>query len=310
MRILLTGCCGQLGQELRSRLLPLGRLYATDSKTPDDEHQLFSLDLTDRGALLRILDKLQPDVIVNTAAWTAVDAAENQPELANLINVEAPQMMAEWAAVNHALLFHYSTDYVFDGDNTQSWREDDSTNPISVYGQSKLDGENVIRDSGCQHIIVRTSWVYSSHSNNFVRTMLQLAATRNSLQVVDDQRGCPTLAGNVADVTVQILKQLESIKSNHLSGVYHYTDDRPLAWCEFADQIFSRAKTIELIRDQPEVIPVDSSVFQTTAKRPLYSILNCEKITQVFGVHQKSFSQALDSCLANIQLNDSNTPNT
>jgi len=305
MRILLTGCLGQLGQELRNRLLPLGRLYATDHITPEEEHQIFSLNLTDRGALLRILDKLQPDVIINTAAWTAVDAAEKKQEPANLINVVVPQIMAEWAAANNALLFHYSTDYVFDGTNTQPWLEDDIANPVSVYGQSKRDGEKAIINSGCRHIIVRTSWVYSSHSNNFVRTMLQLAATRSSLQVVNDQRGCPTLAANVADVTVQILKQIQANGDEDLSGIYHYTDDHPVVWCEFAEQIFSRAVASGLLINRPEVTPVDSSVFQTPAKRPLYSILDCGKISRVFGIHQKSFSQALDSCLEDIQHNHS-----
>ena len=309
MKILLTGCLGQLGQELRHRLLELGRLYATDHTTPEDDHQIFSLDLTDRGALMRILDKLQPDVIINTAAWTAVDAAETKPEPATVINVVVPQMMAEWAAANDALLFHYSTDYVFNGDNSQPWCEDDSSGPISVYGQSKLDGEQAIIHSGCRHIIVRTSWVYSSHSNNFVRTMLQLAATRNSLQVVNDQRGCPTLAGNVADVTVGILKQLQDDANDDLSGIYHYTDDQPLVWCEFAEQIFSRAVESGLISNRPKVTPVDSSVFQTPAKRPLYSVLNCEKIEQVFGINQKSFSQALDNCLAGIQQKDNHSNN-
>ncbi|MCF6264039.1 MAG: dTDP-4-dehydrorhamnose reductase [Xanthomonadales bacterium] len=305
MRILLTGCLGQLGQELRQRLLAHGRLYATDYNTPADEHQVFSLDLTDRGALLRILDKLQPDLIINTAAWTAVDAAETEQGPANAINVVVPQILAEWAAANQALLFHYSTDYVFDGTNTQPWCEDDSVGPVSVYGQSKLDGENAIINSGCKHIIIRTSWVYSSHSKNFVRTMLQLAASRNQLQVVDDQRGCPTLAENVALVTIEILKRLQLAEGKDLSGVYHYTDDQPLAWCEFAERIFSRAHKTGLIESIPEVMAVDSSVFQTPARRPLYSVLNCKKIERTFGIQQKSFTHALDDCLADIQQNHS-----
>ena len=301
MKILLTGCCGQLGQELRKQLLPLGRLYATDYKIPQDENQIFALDLTDRGALLRILDKLQPDVIVNTAAWTAVDAAESQPEPANTINVKVPQIMAEWAVANDALLFHYSTDYVFDGNSTKPWKETDIALPVSVYGQSKLDGERVIINSGCRHIIVRTSWVYSSHSNNFVRTMLKLAESRDSLQIVNDQRGCPTLAKNVAIVTTQILEQLQSASGEDLSGIYHYTDNQDLVWCEFANQIFARALKANLISKSPNVHPVDSSIFQTPAKRPHYSILNCAKIEQVFGIKKSSLEQALDSCLADIQ---------
>ena len=300
MRILLTGCMGQVGQELRERLLQLGKLYASDYKTPVDDRQVFSLNLTNRGDLLRILDKIRPDVIVNTAAWTAVDAAEEQAEQAHVINVKVPQLMAEWAAANHALLVHYSTDYVFNGENTSPWLEDDAAQPLSEYGQTKLDGEKVIAASGCRYIILRTSWVYSSHSKNFVRTMLALAASRDSLQVVDDQRGCPTSATNIADVTVDILQQIQQGTAADISGIYHYTDDQSLVWYEFARDIFSRAEKTGLLDKSPTVSPVDSSAFQTPAKRPLYSVLNCQKIARVFGIKQKSFSMALDNCLAGI----------
>ena len=299
MRILLTGCCGQLGQELRSRLMPLGQLFATDHQTPTADRQIFSLDLTDRGSMLRILDKLNPNVIVNTAAWTAVDAAEAEQQKAHQINVIAPQRMAEWAAANNCLLFHYSTDYVFDGNSTTPWRETDTTNPTSEYGQSKLDGELAIINSGCRYIILRTSWVYSSHSNNFVRTMLHLAEQRSELQVVDDQLGCPTLAANVAETTVAMLKQLRQAEKPQF-GVYHYTDNQALSWCGFAQRIFSKAVAIGLLEKSPAILPVDSSVFQSSATRPAYSVLDCSKISQDFGIDQSNLDKALDSCLLEI----------
>ncbi len=303
MRILLTGCCGQLGQELRSRLMPLGHLFATDHQTPASDRKIFPLDLTERGSMLRILDKINPDIIVNTAAWTGVDTAETNKQKAHQINVVAPHRMAEWAAANNSLLFHYSTDYVFGGDSKKPWQETDSTVPVSEYGQSKLAGEEAIINSGCQYIILRTSWVYSSHSKNFVRTMLQLAERRKELQVVDDQLGCPTMAANVADVTVQIIQQLNAVEDPKLAGIYHYTDNKALSWCGFAERIFTKAVSIGLLKKAPDILPVDSSVFQSPASRPAYSVLNCKKITANFGVRQRSFEQALDVCLAEILSN-------
>ncbi len=301
MKILLTGCCGQLGQELRSRLLPLGHLFATDHQTPAEDRQIFTLDLTERGSMLRILDKLNPDIIVNTAAWTAVDAAESEQQKAHQMNVVAPQRMPEWAAANKSIMFHYSTDYVFDGKSNEPWCETDTANPASEYGLSKLAGEQAIINSGCQYIILRTSWVYSSHSKNFVRTMLQLAERRKELQVVDDQLGCPTHAANVAAVTIELIKQ--SSRSEK-SGIYHYTDNESLSWCGFAEKIFSKAVAIGLLEEAPVILPVDSSVFQSPAARPAYSVLNCEKLATDFGIEQASFEQALDICLDDILSNN------
>ena len=210
MNVLLTGAAGQLGQELWPRLASLGHIEAVDRLAVSGERKVRAADLSDLNRVEIMLNRSLPDLIVNAAAYTAVDRAEDEPEAAFRINAELPGCLARWAARNGRALVHYSTDYVFDGKGDSPYAVGDPTGPLNVYGESKLAGEWAIQSSGCRHLILRTSWVYSGHGNNFVLTMLRLARERSSLSVVSDQVGCPTWARNLAGVTRQMVDILRS----------------------------------------------------------------------------------------------------
>ena len=220
MRILLLGRNGQVGWELQRSLAPLGELLALDRHS-----QPACGDLSQPDALVQTVLNFQPQVIVNAAAHTAVDKAESEPELARLLNATAPGALAQAAKAVGAWLVHYSTDYVFNGQGQTPWQEDDATAPLSVYGQSKREGEELIAASGCKHLIFRTSWVYASRGGNFAKTMLRLAGERERLTVIDDQFGAPTGADLIADVTAHAIRQVTSAANSHqdaaLSGIYH-----------------------------------------------------------------------------------------
>ncbi|MCP5174293.1 MAG: dTDP-4-dehydrorhamnose reductase [Moraxellaceae bacterium] len=275
-RILLTGVNGQVGFELQSALTSLGEVIAVTRQ---------DMDLTNQASILQILEKYQPTIIVNPAAYTAVDKAELEQEQAYLINRDAPKTMAEWAVTHNALLVHYSTDYVFDGTKEGSYVEEDIPNPQSVYGLSKLLGEQAIQQSGAKHLIFRTSWVFGVHGNNFIKTIIRLAKERESLNVVADQHGAPTSARLIAQVTTQVLAQYVQDEQFNRYGVYHLTSNGQTTWHEYArlivDNVQQKQK-IPLLKDN--IVAIPSSAYPVPAKRPTNSCLNCDKITHSFNV--------------------------
>ena len=275
-RILLTGVNGQVGFELQSALTSLGEVIAVTRQ---------DMDLSNQASILQVLEKYQPTIIVNPAAYTAVDKAELEQEQAYLINRDAPKTMAEWAVTHNALLVHYSTDYVFDGTKEGSYVEEDIPNPQSVYGLSKLLGEQAIQQSGAKHLIFRTSWVFGVHGNNFIKTIIRLAKERESLNVVADQHGAPTSARLIAQVTTQVLAQYVQDEQFNRYGVYHLTSNGQTTWHEYArlivDNVQQKQKT-PLLKDN--IVAIPSSAYPVPAKRPTNSCLNCDKITHSFNV--------------------------
>ncbi|EGJ09987.1 dTDP-4-dehydrorhamnose reductase [Rubrivivax benzoatilyticus] len=277
MKLMLLGCGGQLGWELQRALAPLGTLVALDRDTGAD----FSRPET----LPALLDTHRPDVIVNAAAHTAVDRAESEPELARTINAEAPGLLAREAAARGAWLVHYSTDYVFDGSGTHARAEDAPTGPLSVYGRTKLEGEEQVRASGCRHLILRTSWVYAARGANFAKTMLKLAAEREKLRVVADQIGAPTGADLLADVSAHALRQAMATPS--LAGTYHCVAGGETSWHGYARLVVEHARAAgHTLRITPDAIePVPTSDYPTPARRPLNSRLDTSALRERFGLH-------------------------
>jgi dTDP-4-dehydrorhamnose reductase len=252
-----------------------------------------------------LLNRLQPDLIFNAAAYTAVDRAEDDSVLAFSLNADLPGCMARWAERNDAFLFHYSTDYVFDGQKGQPYQENDETGPLNVYGESKLAGEWAITASKCRHVILRTSWVYSGHGSNFVLSMLRLARERPSLNIVSDQTGCPTWARNLARVSSDIIGQLLQRKSETgRDGLYHYCDSTIVSWYDFAHSIFSTAAELGLLEDQPETTAVESSEFPQIAQRPAFSVLDTTAVRQAFEIRQGELNESLKQCLRELQYFD------
>jgi len=302
LNILLTGAAGQLGSELQPMLSALGHLTASDRRVPGSAAgNWLELDIGDGGQLERLLNRLRPDLIVNTAAYTAVDRAETERQTAFDVNAEAPSRMAAWARRNGARLLHYSTDYVFDGDLTRPYLETDSPNPQNVYGESKLAGERAIADGGCGHVILRTSWVYSSHGKNFVLSMLDLARRGLSLNVVNDQRGCPTWARSLARTSVAVIEAWKAGGADGLDGVYHYRDDLSLSWYDFAASVFGLAVGAGLLDTLPGLTPIPSSEFPQPAKRPAWSVLDTGKIERAFGIRPASFERSLQTVIDEIK---------
>lgn len=276
MKILLLGPSGQVGSQLLRTLTPLGEVVAADRSA--------GWDLADPVALAARVEALAPDVIVNAAAYTAVDRAESEPALAHRVNAEAPAALATAARVLGAWLVHYSTDYVFDGSGSRPWREDDPTGPLSVYGQSKLAGERAIQSRHPRHLILRTSWVHGPQGGNFIRTMLRLASEREALSVVDDQVGAPTSAPLIAQVTAHAIGRLQQAPA--LAGVYHLAAAGETSWCGLARQALALAAERRLpLRCGPEgVRAIPSTDYPTPARRPLNSRLDTHKLREAFGV--------------------------
>ncbi|MCL2894651.1 dTDP-4-dehydrorhamnose reductase [Brenneria tiliae] len=281
MKVLLTGSKGQLGRCFQDRLPAGWLLWATDS----DE-----LDITNQEKVLAAVKAFQPDVIVNAAAYTAVDKAESEPELASLVNKTGPENLAIAAKDHGARLVHVSTDYVFDGTATRPYVETDKTNPLGVYGRTKLDGEVAVLSILPDAIVIRTAWVFSEYGNNFVKTMLRLARERDELSIVSDQRGCPTYAGDIAQAIIDLLNQ------NAAGMVYHYCGDRDIAWNDFAKEIFSFAKSRNFINKVPVVNDISTKDYPTPASRPSYSVLNCEKIEK-YNVTRSVWHIAVDNVI-------------
>jgi dTDP-4-dehydrorhamnose reductase len=286
MSILLLGKNGQVGWELQRALAPLGRVVALDRHGQPAQGGLPALcgDLNDPPALAQSVRALRPRVVVNAAAHTAVDRAESEPELAGRLNAEAPGALAAACAEVGATLVHYSTDYVFDGSGERPWREDDATGPLSVYGATKLAGEDAIRASGCAHLILRTSWVYAARGGNFARTMLKLAAERERLTIVADQIGAPTGADLIADVTAQALAQLRAEPGK--AGTYHLAAAGETSWFGYAQTVFELARQMQpaVPFKATQVEPGPSSAFATAARRPHNSRLDCARLQAAFGL--------------------------
>ncbi|MFC3626056.1 dTDP-4-dehydrorhamnose reductase [Vogesella amnigena] len=291
-RILITGGSGQLGFELQRALSLFGELRCPGRQ---------QLNLAQPAAILAWLDAERPDVIVNAAAYTAVDRAESEPALARAINRAAPAAMAQWAAANDALLLHYSTDYVFDGSGETPWREDDAARPLSEYGRSKWQGEQAVRASGCRHFILRTSWLAGLHGGNFMKTMLQLAASREQLQVVDDQFGAPTPACLLADVSAQLLARSLAEPAQPY-GCYHVASQGVCSWYQYADFVLRLARAANwpllLAADGLQAIP--SADYPQQALRPAYSALDCGKLQRQYDLQLPHWQQGIHLLFAQL----------
>ncbi len=296
MKILLLGKNGQVGWELQRSLAPLGPLTALDRAGPDG----LCGDLSDLDGLAATVRALQPQVIVNAAAYTAVDRAESEPEQARRINAEAPAVLAREAGALGALLVHYSTDYVFDGSGQRPWREDDATGPLSVYGQTKLEGEQAIVASGCAHLILRTSWVYAARGGNFARTMLRLGAERERLTVIDDQWGAPTGAELIADVTAHAIVQTRQHAEK--AGIYHLAAAGETNWFDYANYVLAQAREVQptIPIKASEVLPIPTSQYPTPARRPHNSQLDTSKLRAAFGLSLPPWQDGVRRMLAEI----------
>lgn len=284
--ILLIGNCGQLGKELQQNLTPYGDLIAVGRPR---------VDLAQPETIRQVMAEVQPHLVINAAAYTAVDKAEIEPELATAINAIAPAILAQEAQQMGATLIHVSTDYVFDGRQSHPYRETDPTNPLSVYGQSKLAGEQAIRETKeNRHIILRTSWVYGIHGkSNFVKTMLKLGAEREEIRVVADQIGSPTWARDLASAIAQMISTVEA-------GTYHYTNSGVASWYDFAVAIFEEAHQLGFPLKVQRVIPITTADYPTPAHRPAYSVLSCEKISKVLETRAPHWREALRQMLAEL----------
>jgi len=299
MKILLFGKGGQVGWELQRSLQPLGELIAVDFDSTD-----WCGDFTNLAGLQRTVAQVRPDVVVNAAAHTAVDKAESEPELARTINALAPGALAEAAQAIGALMVHYSTDYVFDGSGTHARREDEATAPLSVYGRTKLEGEQRIAEHCPHHLIFRTSWVYAARGGNFAKTMLKLAKEREHLTVINDQIGAPTGADLLADVTAHAVRQLcqRPETSAKLAGHYHLVAQGQTSWHGYAQFVLNHARQAGVVLSVAEdaVKPVPTTAFPTPAQRPLNSRLCTDKLQQAFGLRMPPWQQGVARMLTEI----------
>jgi dTDP-4-dehydrorhamnose reductase len=298
MKILLLGKNGQVGWELQRSLAPLGDLVALDRSSTEADGGCG--DLVQPEALRDTVLRLRPDVIVNAAAHTAVDKAESEPELARAINALAPGALAQAAQEVGALLVHYSTDYVFDGSGSVPWTERAATGPLSVYGQTKLEGEQLIEEACERHLILRTSWVYAARGGNFAKTMLRLAKERERLTVIDDQFGAPTGAELIADVTAHAVRQV--LRQPQDAGIYHLAAAGETTWNGYARFVLDTVRELQpaLPLIAREVAPVPTSAFPTPARRPLNSRLDTTHLCQTFGLTLPHWQQGVRRMLTEI----------
>ncbi|PWB60047.1 MAG: dTDP-4-dehydrorhamnose reductase [Nitrosomonadales bacterium] len=278
MKILLLGKDGQVGWELQRSLAPLGEVIAMGRQ---------EANLEDLDSLRASIRRHRPDIIVNAAAHTAVDKAESEPEKAHRINAEAMGVMAEEASQLNAWLVHYSTDYVFDGEETAPYSEDDQTNPLSVYGRTKLEGEQLIRKRHARHLIFRTSWVYAARGGNFAKTMLRLAKERDELKVIADQHGAPTSAEFIADVTALVLYRIRQEAGVALAGTYHLVASGETTWHGYAQYVLELAEAKgDILKTSPaNVQPIPTEAYPLPAARPKNSRLNTCKLANTFNLH-------------------------
>jgi len=295
MKILLFGKNGQVGWELQRSLAPLGELVALETKSRE-----LCGDFTDLDGIIKTIRTVAPDVIVNAAAYTAVDKAESDSDTARIVNALAPGILAREAKSSGAWLIHYSTDYVFDGSGDRPWRETDATCPLSVYGNTKLEGEAAIRATDCHHLIFRTSWVYAARGGNFAKTMLRLAQERDKLNVINDQIGAPTGAELLADVTAHAIRI--ALQRPEVSGLYHLVANGATSWHAYADFVIDIARQAGMnIKVMPEAIqPVPTSAFPTPAARPKNSRLDTEKLRKTFDLALPDWRYGVRRMLAEV----------
>jgi dTDP-4-dehydrorhamnose reductase len=285
MKVLLTGCQGQVGYYLNRQLKEKPWTLLACGRR--------ELDISDGEAVADMVQSFMPNVIINAAAYTAVDRAESESELAFKVNADGPENLAKAAQKVNAALLHISTDYVFSGDKQGLYTEVDSVAPTGAYGASKLTGEAVVIKHCSRHIILRTSWVFGEHGQNFVKTMLRLGQDRKQLSVVADQFGGPTFAGDIAKALIKIVGQIVEVNANICWGVYHYSGLPHVSWFQFAETIFRQAQEQGVIERPPALSAIETSSYPTAAKRPANSALDCDKINQVFGIKQSDWAAAL-----------------
>lgn len=291
MKILLTGKDGQVGWELQRALSSFDHVVSVGRE---------GMDLADPDAIRRIVRDVRPDIILNPAAYTAVDKAESEPDLAMAVNGIAPGILAEEAKLLDAVLVHYSTDYVFDGSKPGAYTEDDAPNPQSVYGRTKLAGELAIRASGCRHLILRTSWVYGLHGGNFVKTVLRLAKERDELRIVADQYGAPTWARELANATMLALMAWQMSDWNEeLGGTYHFTAGGRTSWHRYAEEIVRLARQYDaaLAAKPLEIRAIATHEYPAPAKRPANSVLANDRIRETFGIALPEWQDSLAVCM-------------
>jgi dTDP-4-dehydrorhamnose reductase len=305
MKILLFGKNGQVGWELQRALQPLGEVIALGR---EDSAENLCGDIGDIDGISRTIATVKPDVVVNAAAYTAVDKAESEPELAHLLNATAPRAMAEATEKLGAWLIHYSTDYVFPGSGDKPWSEEDETAPLCAYGHSKLSGEQGIAEASSRYIILRISWVYAARGNNFAKAMLRLAQERESLNVVDDQIGTPTGAELIADVSGHIIRNLCFRKSEYkkLSGIYHLAPEGYTSWHKYARLVLKIAEDAgcKLKGSRNAIGAISTSDYQTPAPRPLNSRMNTEKLQHTFNLHLPRWEQGVVRMVEEVFGND------
>jgi dTDP-4-dehydrorhamnose reductase len=288
--VLIIGCRGQVGRELMAVRLPAGvaRLGLGHA----------DLDITDRDTVRRLVERCRPALIVNAAGYTAVDRAESEPAAAFAVNADGPAHLAEAAAVVGSALVHLSTDYVFDGAKAGAYTEDDPIGPLGVYGASKAAGEQAVRERLERHVILRTSWVFGTHGTNFVRTMLRLGRERDRLQVVADQRGCPTGAADIARAIFGIARQLLIERRGDAWGTCHFAGRGSTTWYGFAEAIFERAQACWGRR--PEAAPITTADYPTPARRPASSVLDCTRFERTFALPRRLWTEQLDTVLQSL----------
>jgi dTDP-4-dehydrorhamnose reductase len=307
MKILILGASGQVGYELLSALAPIGEVIGAARAPGKNAH----VDLSDRASLAHALDAANADIIVNAAAYTSVDRAEDDAAAAQRINGDALADIGAWAKKNNRLVVHYSTDYVFDGEGERPYRETDPTSPLGVYGQTKLAGEIALRDSSCDHFIFRTAWVYAARGKNFLLTMLKVGAERDEVRVVNDQRGTPTSARLIADTTRAVLARwfaLDDVQRLKILGTYNLCAGGECTWYDFANAIFADAKTAGLIERMPLVRLIATKDYPTRAKRPRYSVLDTAKIRDTFGVDLPDWKKGLRDVIDELAQNNVKAP--
>ncbi|HSZ17211.1 MAG TPA: dTDP-4-dehydrorhamnose reductase [Terracidiphilus sp.] len=289
-RILILGSTGQVGSELQKTFADVGEILTLDRRAADLGHP---------ESLRKIVRDAKPDVILNAAAYTAVDRAESEPEAAKAVNATAPKILAEEALRSGAILVHYSTDYVFDGTKAGPWIETDPVHPLNVYGASKLAGEQAITQVGGKFLIFRTSWVYGPRGSNFFLTMLRLGRERDLLKIVDDQIGAPTTSLEIARATCSVVNAVLPAASDAWAGTYHMTCGGSVSWCGFAKAIFAQGQRL-LQGKTPQVLPIQSSDYPTPAKRPLNSVLSNEKLFARFKVRLPIWDAAMEEVLESL----------
>jgi dTDP-4-dehydrorhamnose reductase len=304
VRFLLLGADGQVGFELLRTLAPLGEVVpVTRRGVVPGNATCLQADLALPESLRAAIEAAQPDWIVNAAAWTAVDRAEDEPDAARRANGDALAVIGEAAARRGARVLHYSTDYVFSGDSSRPWREDDPTGPLSIYGLSKRDGERALAASGAAHLVFRIAWIYAARGQNFLRTMLRLAAERERLAVVDDQHGSPTPARFVAEATAHAIARHAAAGAAdrpRLEGVFHLACRGQTSWHGFAVALLERAQRAGLLARVPEVVPIRTSAFPTRARRPAWSVLDTTRLRDAFGLHLPHWQVGLDAVIGEL----------